>query len=94
MAETLSKNTATVTDLKNKTREIIQRVHHTQKPLTVTVNGKPDVVLLAAEVFERKLKVLNLKRMLAQADRAIQEGRTRPAGEFLKDLKKRAKIHR
>lgn len=94
MSPALMKNAKTITELKDKTRAILNQVHRTKKPVVVTVNGKPDVVLLDAEVFERKLKALNLKRLINEADEAIRQGKTRPAREFLKDFKKRAKIHR
>lgn len=42
-------------------------MHSTSRPIIVTVNGKPDAVLLDQEVFERKLKALNLAVLLAEA---------------------------
>ena len=48
-----------VSDLKKKTGEVLKQLHRTGRPIVVTVNGKPDVVLMDVAVFERKLKVLN-----------------------------------
>jgi prevent-host-death family protein len=47
-------------DLKKKTNEIFRQLNHTGRPIIVTVNGRPDVVLLDVEVFEKKLNALNL----------------------------------
>ena len=43
-----------VSDLKKKTNEIFKQMHRTGRPIIVTVNGKPDAVLLDVEIFERK----------------------------------------
>jgi hypothetical protein len=58
----------------------------------VTVNGKPDAVLLDVEVFEKKLKSLNLGLLLAEAEADVNKGRTREARTFLKEFKGSAKI--
>ncbi|MFN7097218.1 MAG: type II toxin-antitoxin system Phd/YefM family antitoxin, partial [Gammaproteobacteria bacterium] len=40
-----------VTDLKRHTRELLDQVHQTGRPIILTVNGKADAVLLAAETY-------------------------------------------
>jgi PHD/YefM family antitoxin component YafN of YafNO toxin-antitoxin module len=60
----------------------------------VTVNGKPDVVLMDAAQFERKLRALNLAALLARGEDDIRRGRTRPARAFLRELKREGKIPR
>jgi len=85
-------NIRTVSDLKKKTSEIFKQMHHTERPIIITVNGKPDAVLLGAEVFERKLKALNLGVLLADAETDVKKGNIRPARDFLKELKNGAKV--
>jgi len=58
----------------------------------VTVNGKPDAVLMDGAVFERKLKTLNLSALILEAEADILAGRTRPARSFLAELKHENKI--
>lgn len=58
----------------------------------MTVNGKPDAVLIDAEVFEQKLKTLNLGKLLTEARYDVREGRVRSARDFLKELKHNAKM--
>ena len=81
-----------VSDLKKKTREIFKQMHRTGRPIIVTVNGKPDAVLLDAEVFEKKLKALNLGVLLAEAEAEAKKGNIRPARDFLKEFKHSAKV--
>ena len=94
MAVSITEDIKTVSDLKKKTNEIFKQMHRTGRPIIVTVNGKPDAVLIDAEVFEKKLKALNLGMLLVEAETAVKEGRTRPARDFLKELKKSAKASR
>ncbi len=78
-----------MTDLKKRTRALFQALHRTKRPIVVTVNGKPDVVLLDAEVYESQQKLLNLKTLIEEGESDVRAGRTRPAREALKDLKRR-----
>ena len=43
-------------------------------------------------MFEKIMKALNLGVLLAQAEKDVQEGRTKDARTFLKEMKKGAKI--
>ena len=92
MSLSITEDIKSISDLKKKTREIFDQIHRTGRPVIVTVNGKPDVVLLDAAVFEKKLRTLNLGQLLAEAELDVKEGRTRPAREFLKEFKHAKKI--
>jgi prevent-host-death family protein len=92
MSLSISEDIKSVSDLKKKTREIFRQIHHTGRPIIVTVNGKPDAVLLDVEVFEKKLKSLNLGILLAEAETDVKKGRIRKARDFLKEFKESAKI--
>ncbi len=60
--------------------------------IIVTVNGKPDAVLLDAEVLEKKLKPLNLALLLVVAEADVKDGRVRNTRNFMEELKNGAKI--
>jgi prevent-host-death family protein len=92
MALSISEDIKSVSDLKKKTNEIFKQMHHTGRPIIVTVNGRPDAVLLDVEVFEKKLNSLNLGLLLAEAESDVREHRTRNARVFLKELKSSAKV--
>lgn len=92
MSLSISEDIKSVSDLKKKTQEIFKQLHRTGRPIIVTVNGKPDVVILDVAVFERKLKALNLGNLLAEAEVEVKRGHTRPVRDFLKELKRSAKI--
>jgi prevent-host-death family protein len=92
MSISISEDIKSVSDLKKKTNEIFRQLHSTGRPIIVTVNGKPDAVLLDVEVFEKKLKSLNLGILLTEAEEDAREGRTRKAKDFIREFKKGAKI--
>lgn len=81
-----------VTELKRNTREILDQVHRTGRPVVVTVNGKANAVLLDAETFERHLGAANLARLLAPAEEDVRSGRTRPMRSFLREFRRARKI--
>jgi prevent-host-death family protein len=87
-----SKDIRSVTDLKRNTREILDHLHSTGRPVILTVNGRADSVLLDVRVYEMHLQGGNLARFLAPAEREVENNRTRPAREFLKEFKRAQKI--
>jgi len=94
MTVSITEDIKSASDLKKHMREIFDQLHRTGRPVVVTVNGKPDVVLIDAAVFEKKLKALNLSQLLAAAEDDILSGRIRPARTFLKSFKHAKKISR
>lgn len=76
-----------VTDLKRYSREILEQIHRTGRPVVLTVNGRADAVLIDATSYEKQLKAISLARLLVEAEEEIAAGRVRPARAFLKELK-------
>ncbi|MCK9418190.1 MAG: type II toxin-antitoxin system Phd/YefM family antitoxin [Nitrospirae bacterium] len=90
----LSEDIRSVTELKRNTRDILDHLHATGRPVILTVNGKADSVLLDVHVYEKNLHAGNLAKLLAPAERDAESGRTRPARDFLKEFKHAKKIQR
>ena len=89
-----SENIRSVTDLKRKTKEILNQVHRTRRPVVLTVNGKADAVLMDTNTYEKHLKAGNMARLLAWGEEDIAAGRTRPVRSFLKEFKHARKVSR
>ena len=83
-----------VTELKRNTRQILDQLHATGRPIILTVNGKADSVLMDVQVYEKHIQAANLAKLLAPALEDVEKGRTRPAREFLKEFKREKKISR
>jgi len=87
-----SEDIRSVTDLKRNTRDILDHLHATGRPVILTVNGRADSVLLDVRVYEKHLQAGNLAKLLAPAERDVESGRTRSARDFLKEFKRAKKI--
>lgn len=94
MALSLTEDVKTVSEVKKNLRAVLAQIRETGRMVVVTVNGKPDAVLIDVETFESKLKALNLSGLLAQGEDDIRSGRTRSATAFLRDFKRAKKIPR
>ena len=92
MSISLTEDIRSVTDLKRHTREILDHIHETGRPVVLTVNGRADSVLIDAKVYEKQLKAMNLSRLLFEAEAQIDAGQTRPARAFLGEFKNARKI--
>lgn len=87
-----SEDIRSVTDLKRNTRQILDHLHATGRPVILTVNGRADSVLLDVRVYEMHLQAGNLAKLLAPAEWEVEKGQTRPARGFLKEFKRAKKI--
>ncbi len=94
MPLSLTEDVKTVSELKKSLRAVLEQIRETGRPVVVTVNGKPDAVLIDVETYERKLKALNLVGLLAEGEEDIRRGRTRSSSAFLKEFKRAKKIPR
>jgi prevent-host-death family protein len=87
-----SEDIRSVTDLKRSTREILDHLHATGRPVILTVNGRADSVLIDVRVYEKHLKAGNLAKLIDPAEEDVEKGRIRPARGFLKEFKRAKKI--
>jgi prevent-host-death family protein len=63
-------------ELSEETQSLIERVRETKQPLVITKDGQHAVVLVDAEQYELQQRRLTLMARIAEAERAIAEGRT------------------
>ncbi len=92
MPLSLTEDVKTVSELKKSLRAVLEQIRKTGRPVVVTVNGKPDAILIDVETYERKLKALNLVGLLAQGEEDIRRGRSRSASAFWKEFKRAKKM--
>jgi prevent-host-death family protein len=82
-----AQNVKSVSEFKKQIRAVFARLHQTGRPVVITINGRPDVVLLDAAVFEQRLSTLNLQALLAEGEADVSAGRTRSARAAVKALR-------
>jgi len=81
-------NVRPITDLKNRTKELVQEVAGGRQTVVITQNGKPKVVLMDVDQHDRLQETLSLLKLLAQSQAALtKEGRLYSSA----DVRRRAK---
>ena len=83
-----------VTELKRKTREIIDQARRTGRPVILTANGRADAVLMDADTYEKHLKMARLATLLESGEADIAAGRSRSARTFLREFKRARRLPR
>ena len=51
----LDKDIHSLTDFKRKTAELVEQLHRTKRPIVLTVNGRPEVVMQEPEAYQQIL---------------------------------------
>ena len=64
----LTEDIRSIEELARAPREVISTVHRTGRPLIITVDGQPDVIILPAETFSSKIMAMNVAVELAGSD--------------------------
>ena len=77
------------TDLRNNYNDISTFCHQQQEPVFITKNGQGDLAVMSIDLYEMINSKLELYRLLAEGRSAINEGRKRPLGEAMLDLRQR-----
>jgi len=79
------------TDLRNNYNDISNFCHKNREPVFITKNGQGDLAVMSIDLYEMINNKLELYGLLAEGRTAINEGRKRPLGEALHDLRQKAK---
>ena len=80
---------------KRDTAKVAARLKETGKPLVLTVNGKPEMVVQDAAAYQRLLELAQnaekaeMVAFLKQSREDIEKGETIPARAFLESLGKK-----
>jgi prevent-host-death family protein len=69
--------------------EIIEELGEVGEPLIITQNGEAKAVVQDIVSYEKKEETMALLKILALANRNIEEGRHRPAKDVFTDLRRR-----
>lgn len=81
-------NVRPITELKNRTKELLREVADTGQSLVITQNGRPRVVLMDVKTHDRLHETLAMLKLLAQSqDSLAKTGRTYTTAE----VRRRAK---
>jgi prevent-host-death family protein len=62
--------------LKSRSAELLAQINETHRPVIITQNGEPRVVIQDTESYEKMMNSLNLMKILAHAEKDIQNENT------------------
>jgi prevent-host-death family protein len=68
-------NVRPITDLKNRTKELVREVADGGQPVVITQNGKPKVVLMDVEQHDQLHDTLAMLKLLAQSQVSLTNTR-------------------
>ena len=75
-------NVRPITDLKNRTRELVREVSESGQSVVITQNGKAKVVVMDVEQHDRLQDTLAMLKLLAQSQESLtRTGRTYSTAE-------------
>lgn len=83
-------NVRPITDLKNRTKELIREVADSRQPVVITQNGKPRVVLMDVKQHDRLQETLAMLKLLAQSQGALAKTRRVHSSREIRRRAKRA----
>lgn len=65
-----------ITQLKNRTADLVREVSEEGRPITITQNGEAKVVVMDVENYDRWRASMALLKLLAQGEADVERGRT------------------
>ena len=77
-----------VTWLKNRTREMLEQINETRRPIIVTQDGKPRAVIQDPRSYEQTKEALAMVRLLAMREREAEEGKLIPQDEVFAQVRR------
>lgn len=73
-----------ITQLKNKTADLVREVSEGGRSITITQNGEAKVVVMDVDTYDRWRSAMALLKVLAQGEADVERGRTVKQTEALR----------
>jgi prevent-host-death family protein len=86
-----------LTTFRNNSVEFLKQLRQTQRPIILTVNGKPEAVLQSPAEYQRLRNLAteaSAEEGIRQGLEDVAAGRTRPAREVFDELRAKHRIPR
>jgi prevent-host-death family protein len=93
----ISKDIQSVTAFRRKPGEFMKRLKKTKRPVVLTINGKAEAVVQDAEAYQRLLDIAaqnDVYEAIRQGLDDVAHGRTRPARDVFKAMRRKYGIRR
>ena len=90
----LANDIRSLSDFKRKTSERLNRLKTTGHPLVLTINGRAELVVQDAEAYQQLLERVETVEGLQRGFADVKAGRTKPARDVLRRLRRKHGIPR
>ena len=90
----LANDIRSLSDFKRKTSELLDRLKKTGHPLVLTINGRAELVVQDADAYQQLLDRVETSEALQRGFVDVKAGRTKPAREVLRRLRRKHGIPR
>jgi prevent-host-death family protein len=78
-----------VTYLKANTKELLEQINETRRPVIITQNGEARAVLQDPESYDNMRAAIGLLKLISIGEQEIREGRGIPQEKVFADLERR-----
>ena len=93
----ITKDIQSLTSFRRRSGEFIKQLKKSKRPLVLTVKGKAQAVVQDAEAYQRLLDIAasaDVHEAIRQGLEDVSHGRTRPAREVFKQIRREHGIRR
>lgn len=87
----LEKNIRPISYIKTNAADMIRQINETRNPLVITQNGEAKGVLLDPKSYQEMVDALGILKLLAQSEKAIENGQTKSQEQVLAAMRQRIK---
>jgi prevent-host-death family protein len=94
MSKATGEEFRTLGELEEDANAIVAEVERSKRPIVITKKGKPSVVVMDVASYQKQLHLLNLSRLLNEAEAELRAGKGRPIEEFFAELDREEKASR
>ena len=90
----LANDIRSLSDFKRKTSALLNRLKKTGHPLVLTINGRAELVVQDAEAYQQLVERVETVEALQRGFADVKAGRTKPARDVLRRLRRKHGIPR
>jgi prevent-host-death family protein len=84
--EALTHTIRSLNDLTVNPKKVVSSLRRSKKPVLLTKNGKPQVMLLDVKKLPKKKKISELERLIEEAEADVSAGRIEDCDQYVKRL--------
>ena len=90
----ISRDIKPVTYLKANAADLLKQINETHRPVIITQNGEPRVVLQDPESYENMRNAIGILKLISQGEGDIRNGRVKSQEDVFKDIENSLKEKR